>query len=139
MIINNIITADSTFFDYEEEANIKVVSLNLSDFNNRFNTDIVLYYDDEYFTPYEDSELSVYFVQRIPDLLFMANNPFKNEIEEWKSWIYWRELEREELFSYSEIDIFNKRNIDYCPLGITDIQETIDFVKYEVNKLILKI
>ena len=69
----------------------------------------------------------------------MANNPFKNEIEEWKSWIYWRELEREELFSYSEIDIFNKRNIDYCPLGITDIQETIDFVKYEVNKLILKI
>lgn len=136
---SNIISADSTLFDYEEEANIKVVSLNLSDFNNRFNTDIVLYYDDEYFTPYEDSELSVYFVQRIPDLLFMANNPFKNEIEEWKSWIYWRELEREELFSYSEIDIFNKRNIDYCPLGITDIQETIDFVKYEVNKLILKI
>ena len=33
--------------------------------------------------------------------------------------------------------IFNKRNIDYCPIGITDIQETIDFVKYEVNKLIL--
>ncbi|MBY0066832.1 hypothetical protein ACTS9K_08370 [Empedobacter sp. ULE_I145] len=137
MKITNIIKAESTYYDDEEETNIRIVSLNLIDFNKRFETDIVLYYEDEYFTPYEKSDLADYFISTIPDLLFMAHNPFCNEIEEWKSWISWRKEEREKLFIPSEIERFNKRNIEYCPIGITDIQETMDFVKYEVNKLIL--
>lgn len=139
MKYKNIIIADSTFFDYQEEANIKVVYLNLIDFNKRFETDIVLYYEDEYFTPFEKSDLADYFISIIPDLLFMAHNPFCNEIDEWKSWIEWRKEEREKLFIPSEIERFNKRNIEYCPIGITDVQETMDFVKYEVNKLILNL
>lgn len=139
MKYKNIIIADSTFFDYQEEANIKVVYLNLIDFNIRFGTDIVLYYDEEYFTPFEKSDLADYFISIIPDLLFMAHNPFCNEIDEWKSWIEWRKEEREKLFIPSEIERFNKRNIEYCPVGITNVQETIDFVKYEVNKLILNL
>ncbi|MFV0140982.1 hypothetical protein [Empedobacter falsenii] len=139
MEIKKIIKADSTYYDDEEETNIRIVSLNLIDFNKRFNTDIVLYYEDEYFTAYESSELADYFIETIPDLLFMTHNPFCNEIDEWKSWINWRKEEREKLFIVSEIERFNKRNIEYCPIGITDIQETIDFVKYEVNKLILNL
>lgn len=139
MKIKNIIKSDSTYYDSEEETNIKVVSLNLIDFNKRFETDIVLYYDEEYFTPFEKSDLADYFISTIPDLLFMTHNPFNNEIEEWKSWIEWRKEEREKLFIPSEIERFNKRNIEYCPIGITDVEETIDFVKYEVNKLILNL
>ena len=139
MKYKNIIIADSTFFDYQEEANIKVVYLNLIDFNIRFGTDIVLYYDEEYFTSYETSELAEYFISTIPDLLFMANNSFCNEIDEWKEWVKWRKKEREKLFILTEIERFNKRNIEYCPVGITNVQETIDFVKYEVNKLILNL
>ncbi|WP_312312120.1 hypothetical protein [Empedobacter brevis] len=139
MDLSNIITQDSVKYDFEEEINIKVVSLNLTDFNQRFGTDIVLYYADEIFDPYEKSELADYFVSTIPDLLFMVHNPFKNEVEEWKSWINWRQDEREKLFITSEIERFNKRNIEYCPLGITDNDEAIDFVKFEVNKLILNL
>ena len=139
MKITNIIKSETTYYDEEEDTNIRVVSLNLIDFNKRFNTDIVLYYEDEYFTAFEKSELADYFISTIPDLLFMTHNPFCNEIEEWKSWINWRKEEREKLFIPSEIERFNKRNIEYCPIGITDIQETIDFVKYEVNKLILNL
>lgn len=139
MDLPNIITQDSVKYDFEEEINIKVVSLNLTDFNQRFGTDIVLYYEDEYFTPFEKSDLADYFISTIPDLLFMVHNPFKNEVEEWKSWITWRQEEREKLFITSEIERFNKRNIEYCPLGITDNDEVIDFVKFEINKLILNI
>ncbi|MGV0854751.1 hypothetical protein ACTS9E_04045 [Empedobacter brevis] len=139
MDLSNIITQDSVKYDFEEEINIKVVSLNLTDFNQRFGTDIVLYYADEIFDSYEKSELADYFISTIPDLLFMVHNPFKNEVEEWKSWISWRQDEREKLFITSEIERFNKRNIEYCPLGIIDNDEAIDFVKYEINKLILNI
>ncbi|MGV0828277.1 hypothetical protein ACTS9C_05185 [Empedobacter brevis] len=139
MDLSNIITQDSVKYDYEEEINIKVVSLNLTDFNQRFGTDIVLYYADEIFDSYEKSELADYFISTIPDLLFMAHNPFKNEVDEWKSWITWRQDEREKLLITSEIERFNKRNIEYCPLGIIDNDEAIDFVKYEINKLILNI
>lgn len=137
--MKNIIKSDSTFYNYEEEINIKVVSLNLEDFNKRFNTDIVLYYDEEYFTPYEKSDLADYFIETIPDLLFMAHNPFCNEIDEWKSWISWRKEEREKLFIPSEINRFNKRNFEYCPLGITDNEEVFEYVKNEMNKLILNL
>lgn len=139
MEFSNIITQDSIKYDFEEEINIKVVSLNLTDFNHRFGSDIVLYYADEIFDPYESSELADYFISTIPDLLFIAHNPFKNEVEEWKSWITWRQDEREKLFITSDIERFNKRNIEYCPLGITEVQETIDYVKHEVNKLILNL
>ncbi|HAR71843.1 MAG TPA: hypothetical protein DCR77_00335 [Flavobacteriaceae bacterium] len=139
MDLSNIITQDSVKYDFEDEINIKVVSLNLTDFNQRFGTDIVLYYADEIFDPYESSGLADYFISTIPDLLFMIHNPFKNEVDEWKSWITWRHDEREKLFITSEIERFNKRNIEYCPLGITDNDEAIDFVKYEINKLILNI
>ena len=139
MDLSNIITQDSVKYDFEEEINIKVVSLNLTDLNLRFGTDIVLYYADEIFNPYESSELADYFISTIQDLLFMTHNPFKNEIDEWKSWINWRQDEREKLFITSEIERFNKRNIEYCPLGIIDNDEVIDFVKYEINKLILNI
>lgn len=137
--MKNIIKSDSTFYNYEEEINIKVVSLNLEDFNKRFNTDIVLYYDEEYFTPYEKSDLADYFIETIPDLLFMAHNPFCNEIEEWKTWVEWRKEEREKLFIHSEINRFNKRNFEYCPLGITDNEEVFEYVKNEMNKLILNL
>lgn len=137
--MKNIIKSDSTFYNYEEEINIKVVSLNLEDFNKRFNTDIVLYYDEEYFTPYEKSDLADYFIETIPDLLFMAHNPFCNEIEEWKTWVEWRKEEREKLFIPSEINRFNKRNFEYCPLGITDNEEVFEYVKNEMNKLILNL
>lgn len=139
MDLSNIITQDSVKYDFEEEINIKVVSLNLTDFNQRFGSDIVLYYADEIFDPYESSELADYFISTIPDLLFMTHNPFKNEVEEWKSWIAWRKDEREKLFITSDIKRFNKRNIEYCPLGITNNDEAIDFVKFEVNKLILNL
>lgn len=139
MDLPNIITQDSVKYDFEEEINIKVVSLNLTDFNQRFGSDIVLYYADEIFDPYESSELADYFISTIPDLLFMTHNPFKNEVEEWKSWIAWRKDEREKLFITSDIKRFNKRNIEYCPLGITNNDEAIDFVKFEVNKLILNL
>ncbi|QHC84995.1 hypothetical protein AS589_09525 [Empedobacter brevis] len=139
MELSNIITQDSVKYDFEEEINIKVVSINLTDFNQRFGTDIVLYYADEIFDPYERSKLADYFISTIPDLLFMVHNPFKNEVDEWKSWITWRKDEREKLFITSEIERFNKRNIEYCPLGITNNDEAIDFVKFEVNKLILNL
>ncbi|MFV0189057.1 hypothetical protein OBK29_03875 [Empedobacter falsenii] len=137
--MKNIIKSDSTFYNYEEEINIKVVSLNLEDFNKRFNTDIVLYYDEEYFTPYEKSDLADYFIETIPDLLFMAHNPFCNEIEEWKTWVEWRKEEREKLFIHSEINRFNKRNFEFYPLGITDNEEVFEYVKNEMNKLILNL
>ncbi|WP_314060217.1 hypothetical protein [Empedobacter brevis] len=139
MDLSNIITQDLVKYDFEEEINIKVVFLNLTDFNQRFGTDIVLYYADEIFDSYEKSELADYFISTIPDLLFMVHNPFKNEVDEWKSWITWRQDEREKLFITSDIERFNKRNIEYCPLGITDNDEAIDFVKFEVNKLILNL
>jgi len=137
--MNNIIKSDSTFYDYEEETNIRVVSFNLEDFNKRFGTEIVLYYTDEIFDPYESSELSEYFISTIPDLLFMTHNSFCNEIDEWKSWISWRKEEREKLFIPSEINRFNKRNFEYCPLGITDNEEVFEYVKNEMNKLILNL
>ncbi|WP_312351216.1 hypothetical protein [Empedobacter sp.] len=136
MIINNIITADSTFFDYEEEANIKVVSLNLSDFNNRFNTNIVLYYDDEFFTPYEASELAEYFISVIPDLLFMKHNPFCNELDEWKEFIKFKVEELNNLNQEYKKEWFKILNKNYCPIGITDIEENKYYVINELNKIV---
>lgn len=136
MIINNIITADSTFFDYEKEINLDVVSQNLVDFNVRFGTDIVLYYDDEYFTPYEASEHADYFISTIPDLLFMKHNPFCNELDEWKEFIKFKVEELNNLKQDHQKEWFKILYKNYCPIGITDIEENKYYVINELNKIV---
>ncbi|WP_291076317.1 MULTISPECIES: hypothetical protein [unclassified Empedobacter] len=134
--MNNIIKSDSTFYDYEEETNIRVVSLNLEDFNKRFKTDIVLYYDEEYFTPYESSELADYFISTIPDLLFMAHNPFCNELDEWKEFIKFKVEELNNLKEGYQKEWFKILYKNYYPIGIADVEENKYYVINEMNKIV---
>ena len=134
--MNNIIKSDSTFYDYEEETNIRVVSFNLEDFNKRFNTDIVLYYDEEYFTPYESSELADYFISTIPDLLLMAHNPFCNELDEWKEFIKFKVEELNNLKEGYQKEWFKILYKNYYPIGITDVEENKYYVINELNKIV---
>lgn len=134
--MNNIIKSDSTFYDYEEETNIRVVSFNLEDFNKRFNTDIVLYYDEEYFTPYESSELADYFISTIPDLLFMAHNPFCNELDEWKEFIKFKVEELNNLKEGYQKEWFKILYKNYYPIGIADVEENKYYVINEMNKIV---
>lgn len=134
--MNNIIKSDSTFYDYEEETNIRVVSFNLEDFNKRFNTDIVLYYDEEYFTPYESSELADYFISTIPDLLLMAHNPFCNELDEWKEFIKFKVEELNNLKEGYQKEWFKILYKNYYPIGIADVEENKYYVINEMNKIV---
>jgi len=134
--MKNIIKSDSTFYNYEEEINIKVVSLNLEDFNKRFNTDIVLYYDEEYFTPYEASDLAEYFISIIPDLLFMKHNPFCNELDEWKEFIKFKVEELNNLKEAYQKEWFKILYKNYYPIGITDVEENKYYVINELNKIV---
>ncbi|MDM1548575.1 hypothetical protein HX096_12000 [Empedobacter falsenii] len=134
--MNNIIKSDSTFYDYEEETNIRVVSFNLVDFNKRFNTEIVLYYDDEYFTPYEASDLAEYFISIIPDLLFMKHNPFCNELDEWKEFIKFKVEELNNLKEAYQKEWFKILYKNYYPIGITDVEENKYYVINELNKIV---
>lgn len=134
--MNNIIKSDSTFYDYEEETNIRVVSFNLEDFNKRFKTDIVLYYDEEYFTPYESSELADYFISTIPDLLFMAHNPFCNELDEWKEFIKFKVEELNNLKEGYQKEWFKILYKNYYPIGIADVEENKYYVINEMNKIV---
>lgn len=136
MKIKNIIKSDSTYYDSEEETNIKVVSLNLIDFNKRFETDIVLYYDEEYFTPYESLELADYFISTIPDLLFMAHNPFCNELDEWKEFIKFKVEELNNLKEDYQKEWFKILYKNYYPIGITDVEENKYYVINELNKIV---
>lgn len=134
--MNNIIKSDSTFYDYEEETNIRVVSLNLEDFNKRFGTEIVLYYTDEIFDPYEASELAEYFISIIPDLLFMKHNPFCNELDEWKEFIKFKIEELNNLKENYQKEWFKILYKNYCPIGITDVEENKYYVINELNKIV---
>lgn len=134
--MKNIIKSDSTFYNYEEEINLGVVSQNLVDFNKRFNTEIVLYYDDEYFTPYEASDLAEYFISIIPDLLFMKHNPFCNELDEWKEFIKFKVEELNNLKEAYQKEWFKILYKNYYPIGITDVEENKYYVINELNKIV---
>lgn len=136
MEYHNIIKSDSTFFDYEEGMNLKVVSLNLDDFNKRFNVDIVLYYDDEIFTAYESSDLADYFISTIPDLLFMLHNPFNDDLDEWKEFVNFKKEELNNLKSDQQKGWFKVLYKNYYPAGISDVEENKYFVINQLNKVI---
>lgn len=97
-----------SLLDQEHLDNIKMVSLNLQEFNNRFSTNIHLIYfvEDYIFYSIEPSDLSEFFINSLPDLLFMLHNPFNQDIDDWVEFIQWKKNEYEG-YNNAQRDIFN--------------------------------
>lgn len=126
-----------SLLDQEHLDNIKMVSLNLQEFNNRFSTNIHLIYfvEDYIFYSIEPSDLSEFFINSLPDLLFMLHNPFNQDIDDWVEFIQWKKNEYEG-YNNAQRDIFNKWYFEFAPIGIIT-KEIEEFIKEELIKIIV--
>ncbi|MDM1299871.1 hypothetical protein HXZ94_15350 [Empedobacter falsenii] len=136
--MQNIILENIAFLNEEHLTNVDVVTLDLSDFNQRFKTDIYLKYDvsENIFTPVKETILSNFFCSSINDLLFMVHNPTNNAPENWIDFINWKFDEYQNLETNQQRDIFKLRYTDYFPQGLDLNYETANFIKESFNTLI---
>lgn len=139
--MQNIILENIAFLNEEHLTNVDVVTLDLSDFNQRFKTDIYLKYDvsENIFTPVKETILSIFFCNTINDLLFMVHNPTNNTPENWIDFINWKFEEFQNLETNQKRDIFKLRYSDYFPQGLNLDNETAEFIKESFNTLISKL
>lgn len=139
---HNIICLDleiGNSIEPEHVYNILVISKNLADFNNRFNTDIKLNYDvDDYmFTPIdEDDEYVIWFCEGISELLAFAHSPTSNDEFDLNEYLDNRRKEINYLQKGLLFDQYKKRYIDYAPLGFL-FYDSEDYIKSRLTDLIL--
>lgn len=139
--MNNIILENIAFLNEEHLTNVDVVTLDLSDFNQRFKTDIHLRYDvsQNIFLSAQESILSNFFCSSINDLLFMVHNPINKTPESWIDFINWKFEAYQDLETNQQRDIFKLRYTDYFPQGLDLDLETTEFIKESFNTLISKL
>jgi|GEM_PF-917296 len=131
-------------FDVEIEpehwSNMNIISKNLTDFNNRFKTDFIVNYsvDDYFFTPLEDdnNELLIWFLEGVPELLSFAYSPTMSSYEDLDLYLNNRRKELKYVFSTEMFENFQKRYIDYAPLGFLE-KPDYNYIKEKLTNLIL--
>lgn len=131
-------------FDIEIEpehwSNMNIISKNLTDFNNRFKTDFIVNYsvDDYFFTPLEDdnNELLIWFLEGVPELLSFAYSPTMSSYEDLDLYLNNRRKELKYVFSKEMFENFQKRYIDYAPLGFLE-KPDYNYIKEKLTNLIL--
>jgi len=118
--------------------NMEIISKNLEDFNERFESDIMLSYeaDDCLFEPLEeDDEHALWFCEGIPELLDFSQSSKCNDEKELDLYLENRSREMKYLYSPQLYEPYAKRYFDYAPIGfLTD--ESMDYIKYEMNNLL---
>lgn len=118
--------------------NMDIISKNLEDFNERFESDIMLSYEvgDYLFEPLEENdEHALWFCEGIPELLFFAHSPTCNDEKELDLYLENRSKEMKYLYSPQLYEPYAKRYFDYAPLGFLS-EESMDYIKYEMNNLL---
>lgn len=139
--IKNVVCLELVFgqdIEPEHVYNMEIISKNLEDFNQRFETDIMLSYDvnDYFFSPLEDNnEHAMWFCEGINELLFFAHSPTNNEVEDLDFYLENRKKEIKYLNSPQLYDPYVKRYFDYAPIGFLT-EENMDYIKYEMNNLL---
>ena len=131
-------------FDIEIESehwsNMNIISKNITDFNKRFNTDFIVNYsvDDYFFTPLdgEGNELLIWFLEGIPELLAFAYSPTMSSYEDLDLYLNNRRKELKYVFSKEMFENFQKRYIDYAPLGFLEKPDAI-YIKSKLTDMIL--
>ncbi|KAA5532815.1 hypothetical protein [Paenimyroides baculatum] len=131
-------------FDIEIEpehwSNMNIISKNLTDFNERFKTDFIVNYsvDDYFFTPLEDesNELLIWFLEGVPELLSFAYSPTMSSYEDLDLYLNNRRKELKYVFSKEMFENFQKRYIDYAPLGFLEKPDAI-YIKSKLTDMIL--
>ena len=122
-----------------EQFNISIVSANLSDFNFRFETDIMLNYSSNTgeFEPMDAEDLLAgWFCDSIKELLALANSTANHSKEHIERYINNRKNEVEHLKSSSTFGSYFKRYHNYSPLGFLSYDNE-EYVRKEMNSLLL--
>lgn len=142
-LFKNVVCLELNFnqdIDPEHWSNINIISKNLNDFNSRFNTDFIICYsvDDYLFTPLNDenNELLIWFLEGIPELLAFAYSPTMSSYEDLDEYLAHRQKEMKYIFSKEMFDNFQKRYIDYAPLGFLEEQDAL-YIKSKLTDIIL--
>lgn len=124
----------------EHLSNINIISINLNDFNRRFDTDFMLNYsvDDYLFSPInnESNELLLWFLEGIPELLSFAYSPTMSSYEDLELYLKARQKEINYTHSKLMFENYRRRYIDYAPLGFLE-KPDYDYIKTKLTDLIL--
>lgn len=118
--------------------NLGIVSANLDDFNNRFQTNIVLEFDSftNMFSCLSDkNDLGVWFCDGIGELLAFANNPSNHKKDIIDKYINSRKTEVDHLRISPLFESYRKRYIHYAPIGfLNDANEM--YIKNQMDVLL---
>ena len=145
--IKNVVCLELAFgqdIEPEHVYNMEIISKNLSDFNARFTTDIVLNYDVVgcVFTPLQEhDEKVIWFCEGINELLAFAHSPTCNEKEELEGLIYLDDV-RKFIFSPFKIKFTTTNEVMQQPKEIVFYDETMETImeKFEnTNSKILPV
>ena len=124
----------------EHWSNMHIISINLEDFNKRFDTDFMLNYsvDDYSFSPIDDEshELLIWFLEGIPELLSFAYSPTMSSYEDLELYLSNRKKELNYTHSAQMFENYRRRYIDYAPLGFLE-KPDYDYIKAKLTDLIL--
>lgn len=125
----------------EHRSNINIISQNLDDFNKRFETDFILYYDVygyafEMPEELENHQLLVWFLEGIPELLAFAYSPTMTSYEDLDEYLGQRKRELNYVFNIEMFKNFQRRYIDYAPLGFLEEPDYL-YIKDKLTDLIL--
>lgn len=124
----------------EHISNINITSLNLADFNKRFDTDYILNYsvDDFMFSPIDDEnyELLNWFLEGIPELLSLAYSPTRSTYEDLEIYLKAREKELNYTHSKQMFENYRKRYIAYAPLGFLE-EPDYNYISFKLTDMIL--
>lgn len=125
----------------EHISNINITSLNLDDFNNRFGTDFILYYDADNYVfeipkEFESNELLIWFAEGIGELLAFAYSPTRSSYGDLDLYLTDRKKELNYAHTTQMFDNFRTRYIDYAPLGFLE-EPDYNYIKDKLTDMIL--
>lgn len=124
----------------EHISNINIISINLEDFNKRFDTDFIVNYsaDDYSISPIDEQnhELLIWFLESVGELLAFAYSPTKNSQEDLDLYLDNRKKELNYARSKEMYSNFRTRYIGYAPLGFLE-KPNYDLIKNKLTNLIL--
>ncbi|UUV20384.1 hypothetical protein [Paenimyroides aestuarii] len=118
--------------------NLGIVSVNLEDFNKRFQSNIVLEFDsftNTFSCLSDENDLGAWFCDGIGELLAFANNPNHQTKDIIDQYINSRKTEVDHLRISSLFESYRKRYIHYTPIGfLNDANEM--YIKNQMDVLL---
>lgn len=141
---NNVVCLDLTIgnsIEPEHLSNMNIIGINLADFNERFSTDFILYYDPDGYSfelpeEHESNELLIWFVEGIGELLAFAYSPSSMSYDDFDLYLEERRKEINYLHNKQLFDNYRKRYIDYAPLGFLEESDYL-YIKNKLTNMIL--